>query len=277
MTDQEKEIKQTKAELKEQLDLKAKEVEELNNKLVRLEKKQELSVPANEIATQFFNPAVWAQMKGMAEVFAKSGALPPDINMPKTLMAIQAGYEMGMKPIESIKSFYFVKGTLNIFGAALTRRLREHGWVISFKDEQNKCTVTVTKGNESYNDSLTFEEAVRSGWTKTASGGLKPGWFEGANRKLKLRYGALSLVIKTYLAEVLGSATDIAEVAVDATQVISGEITPDKKLSLDPEQASKPMTDAQIATIKSLGCEIEEEMTYGQAAEMIKSLASKKK
>ena len=104
MTDQEKEIKQTKAELKEQLDLKAKEVEELNNKLVRLEKKQELSVPANEIATQFFNPAVWAQMKGMAEVFAKSGALPPDINMPKTLMAIQAGYEMGMKPIESISS-----------------------------------------------------------------------------------------------------------------------------------------------------------------------------
>ena len=87
----------------------------------------------------------------------------------------------------------------------------------------------------------------------------------------------MSLVIKTYLAEVLGSATDIAEVAVDATQVISGEITPDKKLSLDPEQASKPMTDAQIATIKSLGCEIEEEMTYGQAAEMIKSLASKKK
>jgi hypothetical protein len=26
------------------------------------------------------------------------------------------------------------------------RRLREHGWKISYKDEPNKCTVTVSKG-----------------------------------------------------------------------------------------------------------------------------------
>src|SRR5919199_247680 len=154
--------------------------------------KQDFTVDVREIRTQFFDPVVWEQMKGMAQTFAASGALSRDDNAAKLVMKIQAGYEMGMKPIEAIKSFYFVNGVLNIFGAAVVRRLREHGWTIQYTDEPNKCTATIRKGAEEYTDTLTFEEAKQSGWTD-AYGKLKAGWFEGANRKLKLRYGVTSM------------------------------------------------------------------------------------
>ncbi len=232
------------------------------------------SVDVREIKTSYFDPVVWKQMKGMAESFRASGALPQEDNTARLLMKIQAGYEMGMKPIESIKSFYFVKGTINIFGAAVIRRLREHGWTIEYKDEPNKCTATITKGAEKHKDTFTFEEAEKSGWTKGLNG-LKPGWYEGANRKLKLRYGVTSLLVKTYVPEVLGSAVDIAEVAMDTVPVIEGS----KTVSQLPN-GGDPADEQQIKTIKQLGgeaFEIPDGMTKQEAAETIKALATAKK
>ena len=166
----------------------------------------------------------WHKWGIMAQTFVKSGALPEGDNAERVMMKIQAGNEMGMTPVEAIKSFYFVKGVMNIFGSATTRRMTDHGWKISYKDEPNKCTATVKKGDEEYTDSLTFEEAEKSHWT-SAGGRLKAGWYEGANRKLKLRYGALSLLIKTYIPSVLGSAVDIKEIAEDTVPVIQGELS----------------------------------------------------
>lgn len=184
----------------------------------------QVSDKAKAVQTQFFNPTVWEQMKGMANTFAQSGALPPDTNAARVLMSIQAGYEMGMKPIESIKSFYFVNGTINLYGAAVIRRLREHGWKIEYKDESgDSCTAIVSNDDENISDSFTFKEAEQSGWTKNKYGQLKPGWLAGANRRLKLRYGVISKIIKTYLPEVLGNATDIAEVAIDVAPLYAKE------------------------------------------------------
>lgn len=173
---------------------------------------------ASMVKTDFFDPIIWAQMSGMAQKFVDSKALSESENAAKLIMKMQAGREMGMGPIESLKAFYFVNGTMNIFGAAMTRRLREHGWSLTYTDTSDACTATITKGDEKYSDTLTFAEAQKSGWT-TSSRGPKPGWMEGANRKLKLRYGALSMLIKSYVPEVLGAAVDIAEVADDTTPI----------------------------------------------------------
>ncbi len=232
---------------------------------------------ASMIRTDFFDPVIWAQMNGMAQKFVESKALSQSENAGTLIMKMQAGREMGMGPIESIKSFYFVKGIINIFGVATTRRLREHGWRLEFRDTPNTCTATITKGDEKYSDTLTFEEASKSGWTH-AQGGLKPGWLEGANRKLKLRYGALSLLIKTYVPEVLGSATDIAEIADDMAPVISGEVktTPSLETKVAPEKAAKPATPEQMKTITTLGGEAVEGITYEEATLKIKELMKSK-
>jgi hypothetical protein len=240
--------------------------------VVQKSPKNNYQVDVREVRTNYFDPIVWQQMKGMAEVFKASGALGKDENASTLVMKIQAGYEMGMKPIESIKSFYFVNGLLSIFGAATVRRLREHGWNIQYKEEKNKCTAIIRKGEESFTDTLTFEEAQQSNWT-SVYGKLKPGWYEGANRKMKLRYGVTSMLIKTYVPEVLGSAVDITEVAIDTVPIISGENT---KLEIAGE--NEPVNEDQIETLKSLGVPLTEiqKMTKQDAINMFKELIRKR-
>ena len=240
-------------------------------------------VPAKAIKTSFFDPVVWEQMKGMAETFKASGAFPETDNAARIMVKLQAGREMGMTPVESIKSFYFVKGTINVFGAAIIRRLREHGWVVTYKDELDKCTATITKGKERHSDSLTFKEAEESNWTK-ANGFLKAGWLPGANRKMKLRYGATSSLIKTYVPEVLGSAVDIAEVAMDATPVSEAYATQLPQI----ENGGQPATAEQISTLCNLDPDFKKEVhknldegkettiSRQEVADRIKASATKK-
>ncbi len=238
---------------------------------------------ARTTPTDIFNPVAWQQMKGMATAFAASGALPRDMNANKLVLLIQAGYEMGMKPVEAIKSFYFVNGILTIFGAATIRRLREHGWRIKYVESDEKggsCTATVTKRHsaddiEEYTDTFTYEDAEKSGWTK----GTKPGWLLGANRKNKLRYGVISKIIKTYIPEVLGSAVDISEVAEDATVVAvkGGRISnlPDPKAavaepaedSVEETASHEPEVVEAEAPVEEAAPEVESEESAGKEAE----------
>lgn len=192
---------------------------------------------ARHITTNYFNPTVWSQIKGMASTFIESKALPAHIqNVAQAVMVLQAGLEMGMKPMEAINSVYIVNGAANIWGKAVVRRLREHGYFIEYLEEDDQhCKAKVFKReeisqgfqaptktviSEEYTETFYFEDAKKSGWTTTSSGSLKVGWKEGQNRKLKMRYGVLSSIIKSYIPDVLGSASDIAEVSEDIIPIV---------------------------------------------------------
>ena len=210
--------------------------------------------------TDFMNPIAYQQMKLMAIDFMKSEALPKGFaNAEQVLVCLQAGREMGMKPFESINSLYFVNGSLNIWGKATMRRLREHGWNIQYSETDNKggtCTATVSKGNESFTDSYSFEDAEASGYVKDSYGKPKIGWRPGLNRKLKLRYGVLSLIIKSYIPEVLGTANNIVEVQEDAE--IPQGVTVGGKALTPPERTRKAVENSEVASavtdkLKNLG------------------------
>lgn len=168
-------------------------------------------------ATNFLDPNVYIQLKALAQDFIASKAIPSVWNSAEqVLVGLQTGAEMGMKPMEAMNSLYPVNGAINVWGKATTRRLKEHGWKIEYSDEdQTKCTATVSKGDESYTETFLFKDAELSGYTKDNGGRLKIGWREGMNRRKKLRYGVLSLIISTYIPEVLGSAMGIVEVSDD--------------------------------------------------------------
>lgn len=189
---------------------------------------------ANLLAQTYFNENTIAQMERLAQTFIKSGACPSYIqNAPQLVMVMQTGYEMGMKPIESLNSLYIVNGSINLWGKAVVRRLREHGWSIKYEMSNNRngeCKCTITKGDETYTDVYHFDAAANSGYTKDRSGKLKVGWRPGINRNLKLRYGAVSMIVKTYVPEVLGAASEIQEVFEDAyvEEVVEAEVVDDK-------------------------------------------------
>lgn len=195
--------------------------------------------------TNFLDPNVYIQMKAMANDFVKSGAIPKGFtNAEQVLVGFQMGYEMGMKPMEALNSLYPVNGQLNIWGKATTRRLTEHGWQIAFTEEsQESCTCTITKKSgglisetRTYTETYKYADAEASGYTKDNYGKEKVGWKPGINRKLKLRYGVLSLIIKSYVPEVLGSAPDIVEVAEDFSVEDDGKAKSNKELMASAAQ-----------------------------------------
>jgi len=210
----------------------------------------------------YFNPEVWNQMKTMAETFIQSRALPKGIqNAAQAMMVMQAGYEMGMKPLQAMQGLTIINGSITTFGKETIRRLREHGWDIKYQEKDNECTAIVSKDGKKITDTLTFDQAMKSKWVyqyrkdpttgaykKDAKGNyiqdLKAGWYEGANRQQKLRYGVISKIIKTYLPEVLGSAVDIAEVAEDyvieetPTEATTVSETPNKIVSPEGQRPS---------------------------------------
>lgn len=191
----------------------------------------------NTQKTDVIDPIAWKQINGMADTLIKSRALPQHIqNKEQAIVVMQAGYEMGMKPIQAINSLYIVNGQVTMWGKAIARQFTNHGYILDYKDEDDKTTVIAKKGDQTFTETYTLEEAEKSGYTKDRYGKLKLGWREGANRILKLRYGALNKLAKTKCAEVLGSAVGVAEVYQDSinpeeyTNTQDGEIVSDKKL-----------------------------------------------
>lgn len=175
---------------------------------------------ADTQASNILDPNVYVQMKAIANDFFSSKAVPSAYqNMFQVLFGLQAGYEMGMKPVESLQSITIINGNLSVWGKALPKRLRVHGWSLSFEEggegNDQYCKATIVKGEETYTDQITFKEAVDSGYTTDNSGKLKPGWKPGMNRRLKLRYDALDVLCKTYVPEVFGGTAGTAEVLMD--------------------------------------------------------------
>jgi len=183
------------------------------------EDKRALTMAVKTETTGVMNPVEYEQVKLIARDMFSSKALPNSFQNPfQVQMAIMCGREIGMTVMEALGDLYFVNGRIQIYGKATPAAIRRAGWkILPYKDEEGSCTATIKniKTGEEISDTFTFEDALKSGFVKDARGQVKIGWREGANRKRKLRYGALSQIIHTYIPEVLGSITGIGEYSED--------------------------------------------------------------
>lgn len=170
-------------------------------------------------ATGIMDPIEYQQLKVLATDLIKSKAIPRSFeNADQLLIGMLTGIEMGMKPMQAIQSLYIVNGAINIWGKALVRRLTEHGYTIRYKNESDEsCTAIVGSiaNGMIIEETYTYAEAEASGYVKDSGGKPKIGWRAGINRRLKLRYGVLSLIVKTYMPEVMGSVAGVVEVEED--------------------------------------------------------------
>lgn len=187
-----------------------------------------MTIRDTEVST-ILDPNTYIQMKALANDFFNSKVVPSAYsNMLQVLFGIQAGYEMGMQPVEALQSITFVNGNMSVWGKAVPRRLRAHGWSLAFEEggegRDQFCKATIIKGDEIYEDTITFADAEDSGYTTDSNGKIKPGWKPGLNRKLKLRYDVLDVLCKTYVPEVFGGTAGTAEVLQDVN-FIEGEVS----------------------------------------------------
>jgi hypothetical protein len=181
--------------------------------------KRQINLAVRTQTTSVMNPVEYEQLRIIAKDMHESGAFPESYkNVNQILMAMQMGRSMGLSPHEAISNGYFIRGVYNVYGKAVPGALRRHGWQLQFKDEtQETCTAVLTNTitKEVIEDTYNYAEAVASGYTKDNYGKEKVGWKLGMNRKRKLRYGVLSLIIHTYLPDVFGAVGGIVEFSED--------------------------------------------------------------
>jgi len=77
--------------------------------------------------------------------------------VPKVIVALQAGKEAGMQPLEAINSFYFVNGKVNIYGNMAIAQVLKNGHSIEWGECNKKtATITITRGDTKKSMSATF-------------------------------------------------------------------------------------------------------------------------
>lgn len=86
----------------------------------------------------------------LANAFFKSGTFNQTIsNAEQALTVLIAGNEAGLQPIEAMNSFYMVKGSLVMYGSALSKVISRAGIDIKFLERsKTKIKVQYSKNNE---------------------------------------------------------------------------------------------------------------------------------
>lgn len=200
---------------------------------------------AQQVATHFEGERL-NQMFKLADQFYKAGCFGADVKNPQqALVKMQAGFEMGMPPVEAMNSLYIVNGHITIFGTAMAKRLRLHGWEIKYDDKTDECTVTIKKGNEEYSYTATATELRK----------LNSKAFAFAPKE-KLRWHALSRIIRFHVPEVLEAGIGyLKEEAEDmrGVQVIDANHVLDQKPATDipaiVEQIKKAKSEEEIKAV----------------------------
>lgn len=152
---------------------------------------QSLVDQAKEQSYNFLNPEVWRIMTTVASTFLQSGAMPKSMDTaPKLMVALQAGQEAGLKPLEAINGFYFVNGKVSIYGEVAILQVLKAGhkieWGICNEKEAN---IKITRGDNQATSEVKFtiEQAEKKGLTKDNGGRVKPVWSKWPENMLRFK------------------------------------------------------------------------------------------
>lgn len=164
--------------------------------------------------SKYFDSQNLNQMFELAEKFHKANCFGGNIkNAEQALVMMQAGFEMGIPPVEALNSLYIVNGKITIYGAAMSKRLKLKGWKIKYEDgglgKSAFCRVVIEKDGEVHEYTATAAELEKLG---SKAFGFAP--------KEKLRWHALSRLIRFEVPEVLDAGISyLQEEMIDLPQI----------------------------------------------------------
>lgn len=128
--------------------------------------------PVGQVLPSFPTKEEWETLNLVAQTLKQGGVMPNSIDtLPKMVVALQAGKEIGLSPIESMNSLYFVNGKITMYGDAVPNQLYRAGHKIKWgKCDEHQAEVTVTRGDtgESMTTKLTMKQAQERGYTKNS-------------------------------------------------------------------------------------------------------------
>jgi hypothetical protein len=143
-------------------------VETDNTQLPPDEQKVE-AAPVGQVFSNFPSKAEWETMSMVAQTLRQGGVLPKSIDtVPKMIVALQAGREIGLAPMEAMNSLYFVNGKVAMYGEAVPNQIMRAGHQIKWgKCDATQAEVTIIRGDngEKMTTKFTMKEAEERGYT----------------------------------------------------------------------------------------------------------------
>lgn len=129
-------------------------------------------VPVSQIFSNFPTQAEWNTINTIATVLKQGGVIPKGIDtIQKMVVILQAGREIGLAPIESLNSLYFVNGKIAMYGEAVPNQIIRAGHrIIWGKCDATQAEVTIVRGDDGQKMTtrFTMEEAEKRGYTSNA-------------------------------------------------------------------------------------------------------------
>lgn len=193
---------------------------------------------------EWMNPKRWQVMQAMAQTFINSGALPDSIkNAAQLIMVMQAGYEAGMQPLESINAFYIVNGKITMYGDAVTAQVIKHGHTVEWGlCDGNEAEVTITRkdNGKSMTAKFTLEMAIERGLTVYGDGRPNKFWQKFPANMLK--YKALGEIVDFIVPDALHGAPIKEVIEADMDPVIATVVAPKATpaITAAPTPANRP-------------------------------------
>ena len=121
----------------------------------------------------------------------------PNMTPEQAFVILQAGKEMGMQPMESIKKLYIVNGGIGFHGAGMVSQLTGKGALIEYVNEtENKVTARVYFEGNTYEETSTDKDQIL----------LKSNAIKFA-KKNKLRYHAIRMILSFHLPHLAGNVS----------------------------------------------------------------------
>lgn len=176
-------------------------------------------MPPNETALALLDRA--DEIRAFARDIGDAGPmLPKHITSPGAAMAVvYAGAELGLSPMQSIRSLHLVEGRVVIDATTQLAMAKRAGVGVSWeRSDDEEAVVVLTQGAHSYRSRYTIQMAQRAGLAGRAT------WQKHPDAMLRAR--AITAGIRAFCPEVLGGAAyapgEIEEgtAAVDAERVV---------------------------------------------------------
>jgi hypothetical protein len=177
---------------------------------------------------------------------------------------------MGIPPMEAMSSLYIVNGKVTMWGMALSKRLREHGWKIEYLEStETVARVKIMKGDESYEYTATPGELKNSQAMKFAP-------------KDKLKWHALSRLVRFSVPEILGPVSYLAEEAEEFIEasVVETKAGPTLEDLISDIQSCDTIEKytakmAELSKLKTILTDDEKQKLFAVALSVKKSLEEK--
>jgi len=145
-----------------------------------------------------------------------AGMIPPDINDPQAMIIISAGQEMGLQPLQSLRTMSFIRGRLCMTVQLQLAMARQRAGVrvetLEESADGSGVTVTLVRDGERVTVTYTLADARRAGLAEQRNWRLYP--------RQMLRWRAIGDALR-----------------IIAPDVVMGLLDPDEASSLEPVDA----------------------------------------